>query len=359
MHGYSARMLHVDLSSGQSTVETFDEAFARDYLGGNGFAIRLLYERLAPGVDPLAPENMIVFAVGPITDTLVPGATRCCSGFKSPLTGLFFDSTFGGMFAATQKRTGFEAIIISGRAAEPVYLLVHEEGAEIKPATDLWGKETGDSNVSIRAREGDGAEVLSIGPAGENLVRYACAVHTWGKSRDGVAGRGGLGAVMGSKNLKAVAVKGKRKTTSANPEAVKALLGEIRETMNVGTASLKKYGTTILVNIINKIGALGTHNLQTEVYDKADAISGETFKDAYFEKRHHLLQVSGRLWQGFSRSGRGVRRYQMEDARVRNHLCPRFDVGQLRQRLNRQSQRALRSTGHGYDQPGCNDCICF
>ena len=284
MHGYSARMLHVDLSNGQSTVETFDEAFARDYLGGNGFAIRLLYERLAPGVDPLAPENMIVFAVGPITDTLVPGATRCCSGFKSPLTGLFFDSTFGGMFAATQKRTGFEAIIISGRAAEPVYLLVHEEGAEIKPATDLWGKETRDSNVSIRAREGDGAEVLSIGPAGENLVRYACAVHTWGKSRDGVAGRGGLGAVMGSKNLKAVAVKGKRKTTSANPEAVKALLGEIREQMNVGTASLKKYGTTILVNIINKIGALGTHNLQTEVYDKADAISGETFKDAYFEK---------------------------------------------------------------------------
>ncbi len=284
MHGYSARMLHVDLSSGQSTVETFDEAFARDYLGGNGFAIRLLYERLAPGVDPLAPENLIVFAVGPITDTLVPGATRCCSGFKSPLTGLFFDSTFGGMFAATQKRTGFEAIIISGRAAEPVYLLVHEEGAEIKPATDLWGKETRDSNVSIRAREGDGAEVLSIGPAGENLVRYACAVHTWGKSRDGVAGRGGLGAVMGSKNLKAVAVKGKRKTTSANPEAVKALLGEIREQMNVGTASLKKYGTTILVNIINKIGALGTHNLQTEVYDKADAISGETFKDAYFEK---------------------------------------------------------------------------
>ncbi len=284
MHGYSARMLHVDLSNGQSTVETFDEAFARDYLGGNGFAIRLLYEHLAPGVDPLAPENMIVFAVGPITDTLVPGATRCCSGFKSPLTGLFFDSTFGGMFAATQKRTGFEAIIISGRAAEPVYLLVHEEGAEIKPATDLWGKETRDSNVSIRAREGDGAEVLSIGPAGENLVRYACAVHTWGKSRDGVAGRGGLGAVMGSKNLKAVAVKGKRKTTSANPEAVKALLGEIREQMNVGTASLKKYGTTILVNIINKLGALGTRNLQTEVYDKADAISGETFKDAYFEK---------------------------------------------------------------------------
>ncbi|MFQ5539778.1 MAG: aldehyde ferredoxin oxidoreductase family protein, partial [Candidatus Binatia bacterium] len=284
MHGYSGRMLNVDLSSGQATIESFDESFARDYLGGNGFAIRLLYERLAPGTDPLAPENMIVIAVGPVTDTLISGATRGCAGFKSPLTGLFFDSTFGGMFAVSQKRAGFEAIIVSGRAPDPVYLLLHEEGAEIKPASDLWGKNTYNTNMTIRAQEGDGVEVLSIGPAGENLVRFACAVHNWEKSRDGVAGRGGLGAVMGSKHLKAVAVKGNRKTTTANPGAVKALLGDVREQMNVGTASLKKYGTTVLVNIINKIGALGVRNLQTEVYDKADAISGETYKEAYFEK---------------------------------------------------------------------------
>src|SRR5688500_1206302 len=99
MHGYSGRMLHINLSRGEARIETFDEAFAQMYLGGNGFAIRLLYDRLAPGIDPFAPENMIVFAVGPTTDTLVPGATRCCAATKSPLTGLFFDSTFGGMFA--------------------------------------------------------------------------------------------------------------------------------------------------------------------------------------------------------------------------------------------------------------------
>jgi len=284
MHGYSGRLLNVDLSSGQVGIETFDEAFARDYLGGNGFAIRLLYERLASGVDPLAPENMLVFAVGPVTDTLVPGATRCCVGTKSPLTGLFFDSTFGGMFAAAQKRTGFEALMITGRAPQPVYLLVHEDGAEIKSATQWWGCYTRDTNLAIRDQETSGTEVLSIGPAGENLVRYACAVHTWDKSRDGVAGRGGLGAVMGSKNLKAVAVRGSRKTSTADPEAVKTLLGEIREPMKVGTAGLKQYGTTILVNMINKIGALGVRNLQTECYDKAAAISGETFKEAYFEK---------------------------------------------------------------------------
>lgn len=284
MHGYSGRMLNVDLTKTQVTIETFDETFAKTYLGGNGFAIRLLYERLAVGVDPLAPENMLVFAIGPVTDTLIPGATRCCAGTKSPLTGLFCDSTFGGMFATLQKRAGFEAITITGKAAEPVYLLVHADGAEIKPATDVWGQYTRQTNQTIREREGGEVEVLSIGPAGENLVRFACAVHSWEKSRDGVAGRGGVGAVMGSKHLKAIAVKGNRKTSTADPEAVKALLNDIREPLKVGTAGLKQYGTTILVNIINKIGALGVRNLQTEFYDKADAISGETFKAAYFDK---------------------------------------------------------------------------
>ncbi len=203
MHGYHGRILHVNLTNGQTHVETFDETFAQTYLGGNGFAIRLLYERLAPGIDPLAPDNMLVFAVGPATDTPIPGATRCFVGTKSPLTGLFFDSTFGGMFAATQKRAGFEAITITGRAPQPVYLLVHT---------------------------------------------------------------------------------GKRKTTVADPEAIKTLLNDIREPMKVGTAGLKNYGTTILVNVINKIGALGVRNLQTEYYDKANEISGETFKEAYFEK---------------------------------------------------------------------------
>ena len=284
MHGYHGRILNVNLSSGQVDIETFDEMFARQYLGGNGFAIRLLYERLAAGIDPLAPENMIVFAVGPTTDTTVPGATRCCAGTKSPLTGLFFDTTFGGMFAAAQKRSGFEAVAITGRAAQPVYLLVHEDGADIKPAADLWGRYTQETNHAIQEREGSNVEVCAIGPAGENRVRFACAVHTWDKSRDGVAGRGGLGAVMGSKHLKAVAVSGSRKTSVADPEAIKTLLGETRDTMKTGTAALKNYGTTILVNMVNKIGALGVRNLQTEQYDKADAISGETYKAAYFDK---------------------------------------------------------------------------
>ncbi|GIX46889.1 MAG: hypothetical protein KatS3mg131_1100 [Candidatus Tectimicrobiota bacterium] len=284
MHGYGGRILHVDLSRGTYTITAFDEAFAQTFLGGNGFAIRLLYEHVPPGTDPLSPQNMIVFAVGPLTDTPVPGATRCCAATKSPLTGLFCDSTFGGMFAAMQKRTGFDAIAIRGRAPQPVYLLVHEEGAVLKPADDLWGRFTRDTNQAIRQREGEEVEVLAIGPAGENRVRFACAVHTWERSRDGVAGRGGLGAVMGAKNLKAVAVRGTRKTTVADPEALKALLAEVREPMKVGTAALKEFGTTVLVTLINRIGALGTRNLQSEVYPQAEAISGEAFKADFFVK---------------------------------------------------------------------------
>jgi aldehyde:ferredoxin oxidoreductase len=316
MHGYSGRILNVDLTHAQVTIETFEETFAKTYLGGNGFAIRLLYERLAAGIDPLAPENVLVFAVGPATDTLIPGATRCCVGTKSPLTGLFCDSTFGGMFATLQKRAGFEAITITGKASEPVYLLVHEDGADIKSATDVWGQYTRDANHAIRAQEGGEVEVLSIGPAGEHLVRFACAVHTWDKSRDGVAGRGGVGAVMGSKHLKAVAVKGNRKTTTADPEAMKTLLSDIREPLKMGTAGLKQYGTTILVNIINKIGALGVRNLQTEYYDKADAISGETFKAAYFDKDTTCFKCPVACGKDFHVQEGGVRGHALEDAGI-------------------------------------------
>ena len=135
-----------------------------------------------------------------------------------------------------QKRAGFEAMTITGRAPQPVYFLVHEHGADLKPADILRGQYTQQANHTIRDREPEEVEVLSIGPAGENLVRFACAVHTWDRSRDGVAGRGGLGAVMGAKHLKAVAVTGSRKTTVANPEAIKTLLNAIREPMKVGTA---------------------------------------------------------------------------------------------------------------------------
>jgi len=149
MYGYMRRILRIDLTQQNSSVETFDEAFARKFLGGNGFAAKILYDGLGKGVDPFSPENLVVFAVGPITDTPLPSTSRAYVATQSPLNGLFFDPTFGGRFAITQKRTGFEAIVISGKARSPVYLAVDESGVQFKPDAPLWGKLTKETEEAI------------------------------------------------------------------------------------------------------------------------------------------------------------------------------------------------------------------
>lgn len=291
MFGYGGRILFVDLSAATTRIEPLGETLARHYLGGNGFAAKLLYDYLRPGIDPFDPDNLVVFAVGPITDTTVVGNSRACVASKSPLTGLFFDSTFGGRFPATMKRTGFDAIAISGRADRPVYLMVDEAGASIKPAQHLWGKTTIEAVQAIQAAEGPEADAIAIGPAGEHLVRYAAIAHYW-KNREGLSGRGGIGAVMGAKRLKALAVRGTRKTEVADAPGLKALLSESHHPLKTGTAALTGYGTPFLVNAANAIGALGTLNERTEVCDGAYEISAERFKEVYFKKDTTCLKCS-------------------------------------------------------------------
>src|SRR5512145_2033628 len=228
MKGYGGRILLVDCTTGSSRIEPLDAAMARALLGGNGLAARILYDRVPAGIDAFDPANAVIFAVGPITDTTVPGNSRACAVSKSPLTGLFFDSTFGGRFPATLKRTGFDAVVISGRATAPAYLLVTEKGAELKPAEHLWGRNTRHTVHALVEVEGGDADAIAIGPAGERRVRFAAMAHFW-KNREGVSGRGGLGAVLGSKNLKAVVVRGARKTEIADPAALKVLIERTRE----------------------------------------------------------------------------------------------------------------------------------
>jgi aldehyde:ferredoxin oxidoreductase len=203
MNGYGGRFLTVDLSTGSSQIDTFDEEFARLYLGGNGFAARLLYDRMPPGIDAFDPSNSVVLAVGPVTDSNIPGNSRLCVASKSPLTGLFFDSTFGGRFPCTFKRTGFDALLITGRAPRPVYLLLTPAGIQIKAADSLWGLLTHTCVERLQAAEGEDVDVTCIGPAGEHLVRFAAMAHYW-KNRGAIAGRGGIGAVLGSKGVKAI-----------------------------------------------------------------------------------------------------------------------------------------------------------
>jgi aldehyde:ferredoxin oxidoreductase len=280
MRGYGGRILHVDVTNGQVRVEPVPEGMARSLVGGNGFAARLLLDHVPAGVDPYEPANVVAFAVGPITDTAVPGNSRACVATKSPLTGLFFDSTFGGRFPATMKRTGFDAIVISGRAAEPVYVKVTETGAEVVPAPALWGQTTRDTVQAIQTSQGPDTDVMAIGPAGERLVRFA-AMGTYWKNREGFAGRGGVAAVLGAKRVKAVAVTGARKTEVADAPLLKKLLDERRESLMTGTKALATYGTPFLVKPINTLGALGSYNLRQETFADSLAISGEQMHAHY------------------------------------------------------------------------------
>jgi aldehyde:ferredoxin oxidoreductase len=283
MNANGARILTLDLSTGASRIDTFDERFARLYLGGNGFAARLLYDRLPAGTDAFDPSNSVILAVGPVTDSNIPGNSRICVATKSPLTGLFFDSTFGGRFPCTFKRTGFDALVVTGRAPGPVYLLLTPDGVSIKPADSLWGMPTQECVQRLQVIEGEAADVTCIGPAGEHLVRFAAMAHYW-KNRGAISGRGGIGAVLGSKRVKAIVVSGDRKMALADQAALNSLYKSTYSGMLSGTKALSTFGTAFLVNPMNTMGALGTKNLAMEVFEQAEAISGERFKDLYWER---------------------------------------------------------------------------
>ncbi|MBL7221261.1 MAG: aldehyde ferredoxin oxidoreductase family protein [Phycisphaerae bacterium] len=282
MFGHHGNILKVNLASGDVAREQFDEPFARKFLGGNGLCAKLIYDNVPSDADPLGAENALVFAVGPLTDTPVWGSSRGHAAAISPLTGLLADSNFGGKFATVQKRTGFDAIFINGRAEEPVYLLVTENGAEIKDAAFLRGKDTETTLEALAARQGADSVGMAIGPAGENGVLFANIIG--GGKRPGAAGRAGMGAVMGAKNLKAIVVKGSRRTQIADKAGLRAYLRDRLGLLKENSAALHNHGTPILVNLINSRGVLCTHNNARETFAHAEDISGEVIREKYWDK---------------------------------------------------------------------------
>ncbi|MBM3732079.1 MAG: aldehyde ferredoxin oxidoreductase family protein [Acidimicrobiia bacterium] len=281
--GYHRLQLRIDLASRRWRSEPVEEQLMRNYIGGNGFAAHFLFREVSSAVDALTPENLLVLATGPWCDTPIPGSSRACIAAKSPLTGIFYDSTFGGRFPVTLKRTGFDLVLLANGADEPTYLLIAEGGVEFRSARELAGRTVRDTVRAIRAREGDHTDVLAIGPAGENRVRFAGAGHYW-QNREGMAGRGGIGAVMGAKNLKAIAVRGAKRTPIAAPDTLDDFLRGHRAEVRQGTVGLTEYGTPMLANFLNALGALGTRNLARETWDQANQVSGERMKAEYWEK---------------------------------------------------------------------------
>ena len=282
---YGGEILHVHLDTGETMAEPIDPGDARRLLGGNGLAAKLVYEHVPRDADAFDPENLAVFAVGPMNGTPFQSTSRGIVGFVSPMTDGFFDSTFGGTFPRAQKTTGFEAIALHGKAPERSYVRVTEDGATLHEATDLEGVETYEACEAVREREGVGHDthVIATGPAGDNLVRYACLLHD-SRIREGVAGRGGAGAVLASKNVKAVAIReGDFRPEPAEPDGLRNLATGQMGTLMEETEMLQDYGTAGLVNPINEMGKLGARNNQREQTDedRAEAVSGETLEAEY------------------------------------------------------------------------------
>ncbi len=217
--GYNGKILRVNLSDGSHSVEEPSEVWYRTYFGGRGFNAYFLMKELKPGVDPLGPENKLVFSLGPITGHPVSGNGRNSVGAKSPLTGAYGEGDVGGFWGAELKHAGFDAIIVEGKSPRPVYLWIHDGEVEIRDASHLWGQETAPVNDALQAELKDKqVRVAQIGPSGERLVRYAAIMNDITRA----VGRTGMGAVMGSKNLKAIAVRGHRTPPIADRDALRA-----------------------------------------------------------------------------------------------------------------------------------------
>lgn len=274
MNGFHNRVLHVDLKQRSFAEESIDDAVYQQFLGGKGLGTYLLLKNNRAGVDPLSPDNALIFATGPATDTRVFGSSRYGVFTKSPLTGFYCESYSGGNVAEPLSRTGYDAIIMKGVSDEPVYLEITNGQVIFHDAQHLWGKDTYQTEDSIREATGrKNAGIVVIGPAGENLVRFAVIENNYWRS----AGRNGSGAVLGSKKVKGIVFYGDMRRSVANPDMIKSLWEDTggKAKTDQGVAAYKKLGTPMMVAIMNKVGAFPTKYWSSGTYDKWENISAD------------------------------------------------------------------------------------
>ncbi len=281
LFGYTGKILHVDLTKGTLDVEQPSEEFYRTYVGGSALGLYYLLKHTPPGADPLGPQNTLIFSLAAATGAPISGQSRVTVTAKSPLTDAVGDSQAGGYFPAELKFAGFDAIVIRGSSARPVYLWIKDGQAELRDAMHLWGLTTDESEARLAKDLGDDKiEVAQIGPAGEGLVRFAAIINMGSRAN----GRTGMGAVMGSKKLKAVVVRGtNKKIPFANPKALQALARRSVDALSKDgeIGGLAKYGTAEVVPSQNMVGGLPTRNWQSGDMgaDRATSISGERLYD--------------------------------------------------------------------------------
>jgi aldehyde:ferredoxin oxidoreductase len=290
---YCGRILRVDLSTKELQEEPIKEEWARKFIGGKGLGIRYLYDLVRPGTDPFSPENVVIFMTGPLTGTVASTVSRMANITKSPLSLTMSDSYSGGYFPAELKFAGFDGVIVSGRSSRPVYLSIKDGRAELRDAGRLWGKGVFETTDLIVRESGekprryiDGPKVGCIGPAGENMVRYAAVAY----DKHHFAGRGGTGAVMGSKNLKAISVRGTKQAKALTINSEPAFLEMVKQVVrkdireNPDEESYIKVGTPSVVNQSQEAGLLPTRNFQTGVFNEADQIDADALFDMILVK---------------------------------------------------------------------------
>jgi aldehyde:ferredoxin oxidoreductase len=285
--GYNGKVLHIDLTRQEWRVEEPGEKWYRTYMGGSAFASYYLLKLLKPGVDPLSPENVLIFACSVVTGVPISGWNRYTVAAKSPLTHAFGESEASGYFGPELKFAGFDAIVIRGRAAKPTYLFVKDGEVQFRDASNIWGLDNYESMLRIQEEVGDKrVRVASIGPAGERLIRFANVSN----DVEHFNGRTGMGAVLGSKNLKAIAVRGTKRMESAEPEKVREIAHwhNARIKTHPPNVGLSNFGTPGLVKGLNASGILPTRNFREGVFEGADRLSA----DAYAS----ILHSSGTCW---------------------------------------------------------------
>jgi aldehyde:ferredoxin oxidoreductase len=305
MYGFCGRLRHIDVGTGRHADHEIEESRLRMYLGGIGLGTSLLHEYAPEGAGPLSPANPLIFASAPLVGTGLTTTAKFAVVTQSPLTGFIADSLSSSHFALELKRLGIDALVITGRAPTLVYVFIHGQQVEVRAAGHLRGKAPGETESLIRSDLNcPTAWVASIGTAGENQVRFA-TISNEGRH----AGRGGVGAVMGAKNLKAIALSGDRETSVAQPQEVERIANSLRR-RSVGsvTDKYRRLGTVANLAVFNRLGTLPTRNFQQSTFEDADGLSGEALTENSFSRRHGCASCTIRCERLFkSRDGNGQR----------------------------------------------------
>lgn len=282
MKGYAGRILKIDLSTGKSSIKTIDERYARKYLGGQGFAVELVYHNVPEGADAFSPENVLAMAPGLFAGYPVPTGGKTAFAGKSPATNTLAESIMGGSIGAELRHAGYDALEVHGKAEKPVYLFINDDEVEVNEADDIWGKDTRVTPETLKKRHGWDVKVACIGVAGEKLVRMACI-----DCDDRQSGRAGLGAVMGSKNLKAIVVRGTKDLEPSDPDALLEIALRYQKIMEAAPSFIEdtKYGTGEFLGWINKEkGVFPTRNWQEGVFKEREQIDPYYWATRYVTK---------------------------------------------------------------------------